>query len=95
MNTYIIFRRNGWSSKQELEAAAERSAKVGVEMAADVKWIRTYVLSESGGRLGTMCVYQGTSEDKIREHADCAGLPADAVIAVADTIVVNPDPVAA
>ncbi len=92
MNTYIILRRNHWASPDDLEKAAERSTKVGQEMADSVKWIRTYVLAEESGKLGTVCVYQATSEEAVREHADCAGLPVDAVISVADTIVVNPDP---
>jgi sporulation protein YlmC with PRC-barrel domain len=92
MNNYIIFRRNGWSSKEELEAAAARSGEVAAEMAADVSWIRTYILAEENGSLGTVCVYQATSEDKVREHADCAGIPADQIILIGDLIVVNPDP---
>ena len=92
MKTYIILRRKGWASKVELEAAAARSSEVGEEMAADVRWIRSYVLAENNGSLGTVCVYQATSEDKVREHADCSGLPVDDVIQVADLIVVAPDP---
>jgi hypothetical protein len=92
MNTYIILRRNHWPSDKELGQAAERSSAVGAEMAADVSWIRTYVLAEESGTLGTVCVYQATSEDKVREHAACAGLPVDEVIAVAKTIVINNDP---
>lgn len=92
MNTYVIFRRNGFASPEDLEAAAARSTEVGKDMAADVSWIRTYVLAEESGKLGTICVYQATSEDKLREHADCAKLPVDEVIAVGDTVIVNPDP---
>ena len=95
MNTTIILRRKGWASKVELgaaAAAAARSTEVGEEMAADIRWIRTYVLAEENGSLASVCVYQATSADKVREHADCAGLPADDVIQVADLIVVAPDP---
>jgi len=92
MNTYIILRRKAWPSKKELEPAAARSSEVGAEMAGDVRWIRSYVLGESDGSLGTVCVYQATSVEKVLEHADCAGLPADEVIQVADLVLVNPDP---
>ena len=95
MNTYIILRRNAWQSKEALEAAAARSSEVGSDMAADVSWIRSYVLAEQDGTLGTVCVYQATSEDKVREHAACAGLPAHEVIAVGDLVVIKDDPPAA
>jgi Protein of unknown function (DUF4242) len=42
--------------------------------------------------VGTVCVYQATSEEKVREHASRAGLPADEVIPVLDTVLVRPDP---
>ncbi|MBA2615648.1 MAG: DUF4242 domain-containing protein [Actinobacteria bacterium] len=93
MNTYVILRRSGWRSAEELEEAAARSRKVGdEEMSDDIRWIRSYVLGENDGNLGTVCVYQATSSEKVREHAERAGLPADEVIEVADTVLVRPDP---
>jgi thiamine biosynthesis protein ThiC len=64
-------------------------------MSDDVRWIRSYVLEEGGGSVGTVCVYQATSPDKVREHASRADLPADEVIQVVDTVLVRPDPEAA
>jgi sporulation protein YlmC with PRC-barrel domain len=96
MNTYVILRRSGWRSPDELQAAAERSAKVGdEEMSDDIRWIRSYVLEEDGGSVGTVCIYQASSPEAIREHASRADLPADEIIAVADTVLVRPDPAAA
>jgi thiamine biosynthesis protein ThiC len=96
MQTYVILRRNGWRSPEELQAAAARSKQVGdEEMADDIRWIRSYVTAESDGGLGTVCIYQATSPEKIREHAERAGLPADEIVEVADTVLVRPDPVAA
>jgi hypothetical protein len=93
MNTYVILRRSGWRSPEELGEAAERSRKVGdEEMSADVRWIRSYVLQEDGGSVGTVCIYQATSPEAIREHASRAYLPADEIIEVADTVLVRPDP---
>ena len=70
MNTYVIVRRSGWSSREELEKAAARSERVGqTEMPDRVKWIRSYVTEEPGNRLGTVCVYQATDTEAIREHA--------------------------
>jgi sporulation protein YlmC with PRC-barrel domain len=96
MNTYVILRRSGWRSPEDLQAAAERSKKVGdEEMSDDIRWIRSYVLEEDGGSVGTVCIYQASSPEAIREHASRAGLPADEIIAVADTVLVRPDPAAA
>ncbi len=93
MNTYVILRRGAWGSGQELEEAAGRSSKVGDEqMSDDIRWIRSYVLSEPDGRVGTVCVYQASSPEAIREHASRAELAADEIIAVADTVIVRPDP---
>jgi Protein of unknown function (DUF4242) len=93
METYVILRRSGWRSGEELGEAASRSRKVGdEEMADDVRWIRSYVLEEGGGSVGTVCIYQATSPEAIRKHASLADLPVDEIVAVADTVVVRPDP---
>lgn len=93
MDTYVILRRGAWSSAQELEEAAARSSKVGdEEMSEDIRWIRSYVLSEPDGRVGTVCIYQASSPEAIREHASRAELAADEIIPVADTVVIRPDP---
>jgi hypothetical protein len=93
MNTYVILRRSGWRSPEDLEVAAARSAKVGdEEMSDDIRWIRSYVLQEDGGSVGTVCIYQATSPEAIRDHAGRADLPADEIIQVADTVLVRPDP---
>ncbi len=93
MDTYAILRRSGWRSPDELQQAAERSARVGdEEMSNDIRWIRSYVLEEDGGSVGTVCIYQASSEEAIREHASRADLPADEIIRIADTVVVRPDP---
>jgi hypothetical protein len=93
MNLYAILRRSGWRSGAELEEAAARSTRVGdEEMADEVRWIRSYVLEERDGSVGTVCIYEATSPEAIRKHADLAELPVDEIIAVADTVVVRPDP---
>ena len=93
MNLYAIIRRSGWRSGEELEQAAARSTRVGNEdMPDDVRWIRSYVLDEGGGSVGTICIYEATSPEAIRKHASLADLPVDEIIAVADTVIVRPDP---
>jgi Protein of unknown function (DUF4242) len=93
MDTYVILRRNGWKSPAELQEAGARSGKVaGEEMSDDILWLRSYALAEEDGSVGTVCIYQASSPEAIRAHAGRAGLPADEIIPVADTILVNPDP---
>ena len=95
MNLYVIRRPSGWRTPEELHAAAARSKQVGdEEMSADIRWIRSYVVHEADGGLGTVCIYQASSPEKIREHASRAGLPATEILEVADTVLVRPDPVA-
>jgi Protein of unknown function (DUF4242) len=95
MKMYVIRRPSGWVTAEELQAAAGRSKDVGDnEMSDDIRWIRSYVVHEADGGLGTVCIYQATSPEKIREHAERAGLPATEIVEVADTVIVRPDPVA-
>src|SRR5262249_47888917 len=93
MELYAILRRSGWKSGAELEEAAGRSLKVAdEEMPDDIRWIRSYVLEEGGGSVGTVCIYQASSPEAIRKHASVADLPVDEIIRIADTVVVRPDP---
>lgn len=93
MDTYAILRRSGWRSAADLEEAAARSTRVGNEdMPDEVRWIRSYVLGEGDGSVGTVCIYQATDEAALRRHADLAELPIDEVIPVVDTVIVRPDP---
>jgi hypothetical protein len=96
MDTYVILRRSAWASGDELGEAADRSRKVGdEEMSDDVRWIRSYVLDEGEGRVGTVCIYQASSPEALAEHASRADLASDEIIPVADTVLVRPDPVPA
>ena len=96
MKLYVIRRPCEWRTPEELEAAAARSRQVGdEEMSDDIRWIRSYVVLESDGTLGTYCIYQASSPEKIREHATRAGIPATEISEVVDTVIVRPDPVEA
>jgi hypothetical protein len=95
MNLYVIRRPSGWRTPEELQAAAARSGQVGdEEMSADIRWIRSYVVKEADGGLGTFCIYQASSPEKIREHASRADIPAEDIFDVVETVLVRPDPVA-
>jgi hypothetical protein len=93
MQTYVILRRGAWDSEPDLEAAAALSRQVADEdMDNRVRWIRSYVLEEEDGTLGTVCIYQAEDEEAIIEHAQRAELPADEIIPVASTVIIRDDP---
>jgi sporulation protein YlmC with PRC-barrel domain len=93
MNTYIIRRYNAWKNPQELEATATLSLQVGNdEMSDRIRWIRSCVVKEADGTLGTVCVYQATNADAIREHARRVGMPADEITCVENTVIIRTDP---
>ena len=93
MNLYMIRRRSGWPSGAELEKAAERSREIAdSEFPQDIRWIRSYVVPEPDGALGTFCVYEATGPEAISKHAERVGMPADEITAIADTVVIRPDP---
>ena len=95
MSTYAILRRSGWDDADELEVAARRSAAEGDRMIEQVSWIRSYVLDEPDGSLGTLCIYDASTPEAVRKHAERAGLPVDEIVAVAELVVVRPDPASA
>ena len=92
MDLYVILRRDGWRSAEELQEAAARSTAEGERTPDEVRWIRSYVLDEGAGTVGTICIYEATSPEAIRKHAELADLPVDEIVAVADTVIVRPDP---
>lgn len=93
MQTFFIRRKGNWKDASELSNTAAASARVGEEMPDDVRWVRSYVVREDNGRLGTVCIYQGKDGAAIREHARRAGMSADEVVLIEDTVVVRDDPV--
>ena len=93
MNTYAIRRERAWESPEELEKVAARSKEVAAtDFPDDIAWIRSYVIKEEGGTLGTICIYQATDPEMVRQHAKRVGMPADEILEVADTVIVRPDP---
>ena len=92
MQQYVILRRGAWPSPAALQQAAARSTEVGATMPDEVRWIRSYVLDEGQGAVGTVCIYEAASPEAIRRHAAEADLAVDEIVAVADTVVVRPDP---
>lgn len=96
MDMYMIRRREAWSTPAELEQAAARSTAVAsADFPDSISWIRSYVIEEPDGGLGTVCIYQASDPDTVRAHADRVGMPADEVLPIADTVIVRPDPTVA
>jgi uncharacterized protein DUF4242 len=92
MTTYAIRRRNAWGSSEELQQVAARSKAVADdEFPDDVRWIRSYVIDEEDGTLGSVCTYRATDHFAIRQHAQRVGMPADDIWNVADTVIIRPD----
>jgi hypothetical protein len=54
MNTYVILRRNGWRTAEDLRIAAGRSKATVEQMSDDLAWIRSYVVPEPSGAVGTV-----------------------------------------
>src|SRR2546423_14166191 len=93
MKLFAILRRRGWRTGGDLEEAAQRSTDEGNNMGEEqIRWIRSYVLEEPDGTVGTVCIYQAASPEAIRAHAEAADLPVDEIIPVADTVIVRADP---
>jgi hypothetical protein len=85
MAVYLIMRRNGWRTPDELRDALDRSSAESEWLS--VRRLRSYVLAELDGGLGTVCVYDAPSPEAVRLHAYRASLPVDEIVAVADTVV--------
>jgi hypothetical protein len=95
MDLYVIRRRNNWETPEQLEASAAKSSAEGEKMSDEVRWIRSYVVEDDDGSLGTVCIYQGVSPEALRHHAENSGMTADEIVKVADTVIVRDDPVSA
>ena len=95
MDLYVIQRRNAFADGDDLGAAAKRSTAEGDKEGSGVRWIRSYVVPEQSGEVGTFCIYEAESPEAIRAHAAASDMAADEIVPVVDTVVVRPDPVTA
>jgi hypothetical protein len=89
---YIVPRTRAWLSEEEVAAAADCVPAVNDTLREDLRWIRSYVVSEEDGTFSAYCIYEATGPEVLRRHADALGLPTDAIKPVATTIVAAPDP---
>lgn len=90
MPTYVVLRRSCWWSAGA-HADADRRGEAEMRRGDDVARIRSYVLEEHDGSIGSLCIYEAASPEAIRRHASAAELPVDEIVKVAGTVVVRPD----
>jgi hypothetical protein len=98
MNTYAIRRRRAGRSPEEVERVAASSRELAdSDFPHDSRWIRSSVIAEVDGTLGSVCIYQAaapkaSSPEAGRAHAHRVGMPAGDILDVADLVVIRPDP---
>jgi hypothetical protein len=91
VQTYVILRRSGWRTREELREQEACLSTEAERFPDDIRWIRSYVVEERDQTLGTVCIYEAVSPEAVRRHAAAADLPVDEIVRVADTIVLQPD----
>jgi len=79
MPRFIIERTTGTLTRDQVEAAGQKSAEVLAGM-DDVVWIRSYI-SDAAGKI--YCEYEAPNEEAVLRHAELAGLPVDRISEVA------------
>ena len=84
MTQYLIEREMpgaGNMSREALRDASRRSNEVLAEMGPGITWVQSYVAGDK-----IYCIYDASSEQLIREHADKAGFPADRITPISAVI---------
>jgi hypothetical protein len=87
MPEYVIEREvpgAGNLTEDEIREVSLRSLAVLKEMGYGIRWLHSYVTNEK-----IYCVYFAEDEERIREHARRAGIPANRISAVRRML--NPD----
>jgi len=84
MPKYIIEREIPGASAltpADLQRISRNSNTVLLSMGGDVQWVQSYV---NGDRI--TCIYIAPNEERVREHADRGGFPANRVMEIAAII---------
>lgn len=87
MQLFSIRRRSGWADTDEIGAADDRARAEAERLSEKLRHVRTYLLEEEDGRLGTLCFYEAENANVVREHARCAKIPADEIVPVGATMI--------
>jgi hypothetical protein len=78
MTRFLVHRALGDVTDEQLEAAAARSRQVRDEQFPEIEWEHSHIVRDGGG-LTSYCIYAAPTEQRVRDHAAAAGLPADGV----------------
>ena len=78
MPRYLIERAVGDVTPKELDEVVERATQVREQRFPDISWLHTHVVRTERG-LTAFCVYEAQDPERIRQHADEIGLPAQAI----------------
>ncbi len=76
MPTFVIEREipdAGKLTAEELKGTSQASCSVLKEMEPDIQWLHSYVTENK-----VYCVYKARNKELIKEHAQKAGVPANA-----------------
>lgn len=92
MELYIIRRHGIWSNEDELATTNKKSLEVGEQMRDRLRWIRSYAVTEEDGRIGSVCIYEATDREALREHGERIGAPSDDISPARGTAVKRADP---
>lgn len=82
MKMYVIEREipgAGNFTQEELKAIAIKSCGVVETIGPDIKWIHSYVTDNK-----LYCIYEATSVEVIKKHAEMGGFPCNKVSEVAN-----------
>lgn len=91
MELYLIRRRHAFRP-DEVKTTVVRANAEAEKVPDQLRHIRSYLLDEGDGSLGTTCLYEAKGPDAIRAHARASGLPADEITAVTNTAISRADP---
>ena len=91
MPVYLVLRRHAWKTSAELDVVAARVKSMARDDVAAVRWIRSYVIAEEDGGLGTVSIYEADDAATVRAYAADADLPPGEVLKVTDTVVIGSD----
>jgi hypothetical protein len=86
MPQYVIEREipgAGQMSPQALQEASAHSNSVLAKLGPAIEWVHSYVAGDK-----IYCIYNASSEELIRKHAEQSGFPANKITPVA--AVINP-----
>ena len=91
METYVVVRRSAWPTHTDAWEAVARASLEATRLSGIVTWAQSYVVEETDGTIGSICIYDAVSPEAVRHHSDAAELPVDEIVKVGDTIVARSD----